>query len=809
MRMFALLLAAACALLAACQDPQERLAEHQKRGEQDLAQKQWHEADLEFHSMLEIDPNDASAHWGLARALIGEKELGKAYWEIQETVRLDPKNVDARLHYGEFLLTGKSEELHKALDNADAVLKLRPKEWRAQIQRARALQALHRPQEAGESLRLATEAAPNEAAPRLLYANHLRVYGKAADAEAQFRKLTEQDPKGFTGWAALAAFLSTQKGRDAEALAAYHTAVERATPEKLNIAYSALASFLMSRGRNDEAEQTLRDGVAAAPDDVDLIYTLARFYHATGRRKQADEMIQKATQARPHDVKPLLLLSAYRAANDDLDGALAAAEQATQVAPEDTSARLRKAEVLVDIGYRRKQPEKVAAGRAVVQAVLAKQPGEPRALFVEAKIDLAQGKNAEAEASLRQALDKRPDWPQAHFLLGSALFIAGDRTGARSEVARALELDGSLLAAQKMMFRIHASLGDHQLAVETGRKVLARTPDDDKLRVEVAQSLVRLRRLDAARKELLKIPEARRGAEAWYAIGRVQRLQGNAAAAYAALKQAQEKDPGRYEVLHALFLLDAPAGRLADSQQRVAAALETHPDDARLTRLQGEMLLVAGEREEAEKQLRRAIALDPNDLASYQSLARYLALTGHQTEVIETYEKALAANPKSGSLQLVVGSLYEMQGRKKDAMARYEKAIQLDPKLAIAKNNLAYLLAERGEDLDRALDLAQKAKALLPDNPNTADTLGWVLYKKGVAAAAIGYLKEAAQNMPPEDPNVSLVRHHLGLAYLAHGEPERARETWQQALQEIEARGGKEPPWTGDIRKGLAGLKTS
>jgi len=804
-----LALAALCLLFCACQDAQHRLAEHQKRGEHFLEQKHWTEASLEFHNMLQIDPNDAAAHWGLARALIGQKDLGKAYWELQETVRLDPENMEARLHYGEFLLTGKAQEQQKALDNADVMLKHDPKAWRAQIQRARALQALHRPKEAGESLRLATEAAPDELAPRLLYANYLRVNGSPAEAEAQFRKLTVQKPDDFAGWAALAAFLSTQKGRDDETLAAYRTAVQKATPDKLNVAYSALASFLMSRGRNEDAEQALQSGVKAAPENLDLIYTLARFYHATGRRKDADAMIQKATRARPDDVKPLLLLSAYRGANGDLDGALAAAEQATQVAPEDASARLRKAEVLVDIGYRRKEPEKVAAGQAVVQAVLAKQPGDPRALFVEAKIDLAQGKSGAAETVLRQALDAKPDWPQAHFLLGSALFLAGDRTGARSEVARALELDANLLEAQKLMFRIHASLGDQELAVETARKVLARVPDDDKMRVELAQSLVHLRRMDEAHRELLKIPEARRGAEAWYALGRVQALQGDAKASYADFLKAQEKEPGRYEVLRALFQVEAPAGRVAESQRRVAAALAAHPGNARLTRLQGEVLLVAGKRQEAEKRLRKAIELDPNDLGGYQSLARYLALTGRQAEVIQTYEKALAANPKSGSLQLVVGSLYEMQGRQKDAIARYEEAIRLDPTLAIAENNLAYLLAERGGNLDRALDLAQKAKSLLPDNPNTADTLGWVLFKKGVSSAAIGYLKEAVQKMPAEDPNISLVRHHLGLAYAANGEPERARQAWQEALHEIAARGGKEPPWTADIRKALAGLKAS
>ena len=140
-------------------------------------------------------------------------------------------------------------------------------------------------------------------------------------------------------------------------------------------------------------------------------------------------------------------------------------------------------------------------------------------------------------------------------------------------------------------------------------------------------------------------------------------------------------------------------------------------------------------------------------------------------------------------------------------MARYEDAIRLDPGLAVARNNLAYLIAEEGGDLDRALDLAQEAKAILPDNPNAADTLGWVLYKKELPSAAIGYLKEAVNGFDAGDPHLALVRHHLALAYEAAGEPEHARQTLERAIRDLDAiyrdEDGKqrsEPAWAAEIR---------
>ena len=138
-------------------------------------------------------------------------------------------------------------------------------------------------------------------------------------------------------------------------------------------------------------------------------------------------------------------------------------------------------------------------------------------------------------------------------------------------------------------------------------------------------------------------------------------------------------------------------------------------------------------------------------------------------------------------------------------MAHYEQALKLDPDLAVAKNNLAYLLAETNGDLDRALELAQEAKERLPDNANTADTLGWVLYKKEIPSAAIGYLQEAERGLGAENPQLGIVRHHLALAYEANGQPERARDALVRALRDLEAlRAGnedaREPEWAGEIR---------
>jgi tetratricopeptide (TPR) repeat protein len=561
-----------------------------------------------------------------------------------------------------------------------------------------------------------------------------------------------------------------------------------------------LASFYYSRQRYDDAERVLSEALEKKPDDLDLLYVLARFYGARGDQARADAMIEEATRARPDDVQPWLVLSAYRGRQGDLAGALEAADAALEVDAESLPARLRRAELLLDIGYREQDKQQIAIGRSIVEAVLSKDPATPEALFVRAKVELADGSPEKAVIDLRRAIDLKPDWAEAHYLLGSALFLQRDLNGARSEIARALEIDSQLVEARKVLARIHAMSGEHELAVEQGRRVLERRADDVQTRLLVAQSLVRERRMDDALAELQAISDEEQTGETWYAQGRVWRFKGDEVKAREYFMRADAAMPNNPEILEALLQMDRKEGRIPESVERIDKAVAADPSSARLVQLQGMVQVLTGRGAEAEASFRRAIELDPNNLKPYQSLAQYLAYTGRREEVLATYQKAAETRPDSGGLQLVLGSLYEAYGDLDKAREAYEKAISIDASLAAAKNNLAYILAELGEDLDRALDLAQEAKAAMPENGHAADTLGWVLYKKGIPTAAIGYFKEAEGLFRPDDINLAVVRHHLALAYEAAGQQQQARLALDRAFADLErikesyrANTGREP----------------
>ena len=113
------------------------------------------------------------------------------------------------------------------------------------------------------------------------------------------------------------------------------------------------------------------------------------------------------------------------------------------------------------------------------------------------------------------------------------------------------------------------------------------------------------------------------------------------------------------------------------------------------------------------------------------------------------------------------------------AIEYYQKALKINPKFAPAANNLAYRYVEKGENIDEALNLAQMAKEQFPEDPNIADTLGWVYYKKNILPGPSSISKKPWKKSK-DNP---VIHYHLGLAYLKNNEKDQARKELKKALE--------------------------
>jgi tetratricopeptide (TPR) repeat protein len=783
------------------------------RGSAYQEEKDYSAAIIEYKNVLQIDPNNADAHWGLAKGYLADKQIQAGFWELRETVRLAPENNAARAQLSQLLLLGGDPD--EALVQAEELIS-RDGEH-GHLHRAQALDRLERTDEALEEYELAIAAAPDESAPVAIYANALSRRGDRAAAERYFHQLVEMAPS-VSSHTSLAAFLAQDRARDDEAEQVFLDATRLAEADEQVLVHQNMASFYFQRERFDEATAYLEGVIPTVENSVPLIYLLARLHAAQGNNEKADALIEEATQIDPADPVPFLTLSGHLGRQGDDEGALAAAEKALEIDPSLTDAKLRVAEIMVDVGYRDGDAEKVQRGQQMVEEVLAVGTPSASALMVMAKINLAQQKLDEAVEGLRAALEIEPTNAQAHFVLGTALTVKGEGAAARTELARALEIDPGMLEARRVLARVHASLGEHEYAIEEGRSYLAAKPDSTQTRILLAQSLVILRRMDEALSELNAIPEAERSADVLYALGRVHLGMGNDREARQYLIKANELMPTHHDILRNLVRLDQKEDRFAESVARVEAASDAEADNAKLRTLSGLVALMDNRPDDAEAAFQEAIELDPTDAAGYEQLARLYAKTSRLNEAVTTYEAAIKARPEDPNLHYFLGTLYSFGGAQDKAIERYEDAIKYGPDLAYPKNDLAYIYAESGKNLDRALDLAQDAKAALPDTATVADTLGWVLYKRGVPSAAISYLKEAVANSDGDIAVSGISLHHLAQAYEADGDPEEARQTLRRAIAAVEQQAAEkratgasispEPTWATEARAMLLRLET-
>jgi tetratricopeptide (TPR) repeat protein len=95
-----------------------------------------------------------------------------------------------------------------------------------------------------------------------------------------------------------------------------------------------------------------------------------------------------------------------------------------------------------------------------------------------------------------------------------------------------------------------------------------------------------------------------------------------------------------------------------------------------------------------------------------------------------------------------------------------------------ALNYLGYLLAVRGEQLDEAIALVQRALKEEPENGAYLDSLGWAYFRRGDLDEAEKYLAAAVKQLPDN----SEIQEHLGDLYTRKGRFAEAIAAYSRAL---------------------------
>ena len=269
-------------------------------------------------------------------------------------------------------------------------------------------------------------------------------------------------------------------------------------------------------------------------------------------------------------------------------------------------------------------------------------------------------------------------------------------------------------------------------------------------------------------------------------------------AAQRAFEAAARLDPKNREALLGLVAIDLSNRNVAQAQQRVEAHLAKNGDDPAVMTLLARTLIMNRETARAEETLKKVVLISPSSIDAYGLLGQLYLSQRRLDEALAEFDRIAKRQKKAVAAQTVAAMIAQLQNQPDEAKKRYEKVLEIDGHAAVAANNLAWMYAEKGDNLDVALQLAQTAKAQLPDQPQVNDTLGWIYYKKGLPALAVAPLKESIA----KEPTNPIFHYHLGVVYAGAGDPVKARLALEQALS-------LKPDFDGsaDARKVLASLK--
>jgi tetratricopeptide (TPR) repeat protein len=123
------------------------------------------------------------------------------------------------------------------------------------------------------------------------------------------------------------------------------------------------------------------------------------------------------------------------------------------------------------------------------------------------------------------------------------------------------------------------------------------------------------------------------------------------------------------------------------------------------------------------------------------------------------------------------------------AISEFENILEKQPQNVSVLNNLAYLLADNDEQLDKAVEHAKRAYEASPNEADTVDTYAYTLCKVGEYEKAEELLLMAVQIFERESVTVPWdVYKHLGMVYEGLGEMTKANEAYTRALEIAERR---------------------
>lgn len=747
-------LVALASAVACSKDPEVAKKEYFESGNRYFGEGKFKEAIVEYRNAVQQDQRYGEARLKLADAYVKENDPRNAFREYVRAADLLPSNLEAQTKAATFLMLAQQYE--DAKSRAEKALAIDPKSVDAQVLRANAMAGLKDLDGAVTEIEQAIKLDPAQASSYSNLGQLQLARGNAAEAEQAFKKAIETDAKSV-------------------------------------VAHLALANFYWSVNRRAEAESELKASLAIDPKHELANRAMATFYVGSGRPAEAEPYAKALADIAPGGAAKLALADYYIGLQRDKE-ALGALARAAEDKASWAAAQARVAAIQYAGGQK-------DAGHKVIDEVLSKEPKNVQALLVKSRFLLTESKLDEALVPARAATTADPNNAETQFVLGSILAAKSDVDGASAAMKEVLRLNPRATAAQVQLARLELARGASASSVQYAEQAASAAPNDPTVRLTLARTLMGngdVTRAEAEMKQLLAAFPDAPGVHSQY--GLLQMMKKDVAGAQRSFDRALDLNPNDFDAFRGRIGVDLANKQFDQARTRVESYVSKNPKNAGALTMAARAYVGMGDMAKSEQLLRQAMEADPSRIEAYGLLGQLYLTQRKLDQAIVEFDALAKRQPKNVGAPTMVAMILQMQGKGPEAQKRYEDVMQIDSRAPVAANNLAWMYAEGGGNLDVALRLAQVAKEQLPDVPEVNDTLAYIYLKKDLANLAVPPLQSAIE----KDPQNPTYRYRLGVALAKTGDKASARRELQQALKMR-----PDFPEAADARKVLADLGAS
>jgi len=713
-------------------------------GNRFLQAHKYDDASINFRNALQKDPQLADAYFGLGKVFLQQGKATQAYTALSRAVDLAPQNWEAKRALANLALAGYLSDRRRPKNLYDELNKL-------------AGQFLAHDANSYDGLRLRGYIELND--------------NQRDPAIRDFQKTLQVKPSDPEITVVLAQILFQEANTAGEGEKLLLDLIQKR--KDAGAAYDVLYRYYASSKRPAEAENILKAKVAANPTQAGYLLELAEYYRRAGKTAEMTSTLAVLLNDSKIFPKGRLLAGDFYIQAGNREQALKYYQEGIESATADKLTYQKRAiGTLTALG-------RSDAALAAIDRALSVHPKDSELHMARATIWLSLEKLDPALAELQQLDQQQKDNPVVKYQLGRALMLKGKAKEATAAWEESAKLQPSY---------VEPRLGLGSYAVDTRRfeeaqrwadQILAIAPGNVRGQLLRANALLGLGRGDDA-KTLL--------------TGLHQKLPGNAAVdlEYGFLELRQNKAAEAEKLFRAHYVPGQQNARPLSGLVQTLF-LQKHGDEAirvmqtdlakTPARLSVQMMLAnaflaTGQTDSALQTLEQIAAMHPDDLQARIQLGQLQIAKGNMDAAAANFRKAQELAPESPEPLLGLADLLERQGQTEAARQNYQAALKLDPSNLMALNNLAYLTADSGGNLEEALRLITTASQKLPKQPNLTDTLGYVYLKQRRVSSALQVFRDLALNYPANPT----FRFHHALALLESGSKEQARKELDAAL---------------------------